>query len=97
MSNPEINPEYVKASHVCAFITPGGPSIEEQVIMSQKWQAAYERRHHFMKRESEHSVFTRCLDCGNWGVNMPEDPVCGNCQGQNTIEYFPVGKAGTTP
>ena len=33
-----------------------------------------------------HSVYTHCLSCSTWGVNMPLDKICGNC-GKSTDTY----------
>lgn len=33
-----------------------------------------------------HSVYTHCLSCHSWGINMPLNKVCGNC-GKNTDTY----------
>lgn len=36
-----------------------------------------------------HSVYTRCLSCGTWGICFPNDKVCGNCNSTETVEYWP--------
>lgn len=38
-----------------------------------------------------HSIYTKCFDCQMWGINLPDDPKCGNCGSTNTCEYYPTG------
>ena len=33
----------------------------------------------------KHSLYTFCLKCHNWGINFPNDKVCGNCSSEKTI------------
>lgn len=33
-----------------------------------------------------HSVYTHCLSCHTWGINLPLEKVCGNC-GKDTDTY----------
>ena len=44
-------------------------------------------------RPHQHSIYTWCMACHGWGINFPNDPVCGHCQSTETIEYYPVGRA----
>lgn len=45
------------------------------------------------EHDHTHSVFTRCLDCFMWGIDMPKKFIdaseCGNCQSMNTVKYYP--------
>jgi hypothetical protein len=36
-------------------------------------------------KQRKHSLYTLCLSCRCWGINFPNDDVCGNCQSTNTI------------
>ncbi len=38
--------------------------------------------------KNQHSVLTKCFDCGSMGVNMPEVTECGNCGGKSTVRYY---------
>lgn len=36
-----------------------------------------------------HSVYTHCLSCGAWGINLPLDKICGNCnKDTDTYTYY---------
>jgi hypothetical protein len=36
-----------------------------------------------------HSVYTHCLSCGAWGINLPLDKMCGNCtKDTDTYTYY---------
>lgn len=36
-----------------------------------------------------HSVYTHCLSCGAWGINLPSEKVCGNCtKDTDTYTYY---------
>lgn len=35
-----------------------------------------------------HSVYTRCYECKMWGVNFPNDDICANCSGTDTMTYY---------
>lgn len=36
-----------------------------------------------------HSVYTHCIACNGWGVNMPLDKKCGNCGNSvDTLTYY---------
>lgn len=37
----------------------------------------------------DRSVFTRCLSCDAWGINLPGEMACGNCGGTDTVLYSP--------
>lgn len=43
--------------------------------------------------EHTHSLYTHCLECGMWGIDMPirfvDAAECGNCCSVNTVKYFP--------
>lgn len=39
--------------------------------------------------EHEHSIFVHCLLCGLWGINMPFEKECGNCNSKETVTYYP--------
>lgn len=43
--------------------------------------------------EHSASVYTRCLDCNMWGVDMPlpfiKASECGNCKSIRTVKYYP--------
>ena len=39
-----------------------------------------------------YTVYTRCLHCGDWGINLPREVRCGNCGSLNTILYWPMPK-----
>ena len=42
------------------------------------------------EREHQHSIYTHCRSCHTWGVNMPNDRVCGNCGNtEDTTTYYP--------
>jgi len=42
------------------------------------------------KEEHQHSIYTHCRSCHTWGVNMPNDKTCGNCENtEDTTTYFP--------
>ena len=38
------------------------------------------------------SVYTKCQDCGSWGICFPDEHICGNCRSGNTIEYYPCAR-----
>ena len=36
-----------------------------------------------------HSVYTHCLSCGAWGINLPSEKMCGNCtKDTDTYTYY---------
>jgi hypothetical protein len=35
-----------------------------------------------------HSVYTHCLSCYMWGVNIPFEKECGNCGSLETLTYY---------
>jgi hypothetical protein len=37
---------------------------------------------------NQHSVLTKCFDCGMMGCNMPKVTECGNCGSMSTIRYY---------
>ena len=37
----------------------------------------------------EHSVYTRCLECQSWGINLPGETRCGNCSAEGCVLYVP--------
>ncbi len=37
----------------------------------------------------EHSVYTRCLECQSWGINLPGETRCGNCSAEGGVLYVP--------
>lgn len=42
------------------------------------------------EREHRHSIYTHCRACHTWGINMPNDKVCGNCGNkEDTTTYYP--------
>lgn len=45
------------------------------------------------KHEHTHSLWTRCLNCFIWGIDMPtkftEASICGNCGSSHTVKYYP--------
>lgn len=46
------------------------------------------------KHDHTHSLYTHCLDCKTFGINMPSrfmDAVeCGNCGSLRTVKYYPA-------
>ena len=36
-----------------------------------------------------HSVYTLCHECRSWGINLPDNVRCGNCQSKDTTLYRP--------
>lgn len=38
--------------------------------------------------KNQHSVYSRCPDCLQMGINMPLDRVCGNCGKDNCVTYY---------
>lgn len=40
------------------------------------------------KGKNLHSVYTHCYECKMWGVNFPNDDVCGNCNSTDTMTYY---------
>jgi hypothetical protein len=38
--------------------------------------------------KNEHSVFTKCFDCGSSGCNVPGIMECGNCGSYLTVRYY---------
>ena len=38
--------------------------------------------------KNQHSVLTKCFDCGTMGVNMPHVTECGNCGSTETVRYY---------
>ena len=41
------------------------------------------------KHEHDHSVYTRCLECKSWGINLPSETRCGNCSAEAGVLYVP--------
>ncbi len=45
------------------------------------------------EHEHTHSVYTKCLDCNMFGIDIPrrfeEDGICGNCGSVCTVKYYP--------
>jgi len=39
--------------------------------------------------EHTHSVYTLCLECKSWGINLPGETRCGNCSAESGILYVP--------
>lgn len=37
---------------------------------------------------NQHSVWSRCPDCLTWGIAMPLNKICGNCNARNVITYY---------
>lgn len=37
-----------------------------------------------------HSVYTRCFVCHSWGVNLPLNHQCGNCNSNETTVYYDI-------
>ena len=35
-----------------------------------------------------HSVYSKCPECGSFGINMPLDNICGNCNYPRCITYY---------
>src|SRR5438132_14265939 len=42
------------------------------------------------EQESKHSIYTHCWECNMWGINFPNDKVCGNCSSEDTTTYYPL-------
>lgn len=40
-------------------------------------------------KEHNHSIYTHCWICYQWGVNFPNDKVCENCGSTETTTYYP--------
>lgn len=38
--------------------------------------------------KNQHSVLTKCFECGTMGCNMPEVTECGNCGSESTVRYY---------
>lgn len=38
--------------------------------------------------KNHHTVYDRCPECLQTGVNMPLDKTCGNCGYEGTITYY---------
>lgn len=45
------------------------------------------------KHEHTHSLYTHCLGCYSWGIDLPSSfitaAVCGNCGSLETVKYYP--------
>lgn len=43
--------------------------------------------------EHTHSLYTHCLECYSWGIDMPlpfeKAAECGNCRSMHTVKYYP--------
>lgn len=37
----------------------------------------------------EYSVETKCMNCGMFGINLPDAKSCGNCGSYETVLYLP--------
>ncbi len=37
-----------------------------------------------------HSVYTLCYECHGWGVNLPLNHKCGNCNSSDTMIYYDI-------
>lgn len=37
---------------------------------------------------NRHSVYSRCPDCLQMGINVPLDRICGNCGASNCVTYY---------
>lgn len=40
--------------------------------------------------KNTHSVYVRCNECQKFGINMPLDNVCGNCNSKDTVTYYDI-------
>lgn len=41
-----------------------------------------------MIKENKHSIYTQCWECGERGINVPENISCANCNSFNTSCYY---------
>lgn len=37
-----------------------------------------------------HSVYTLCFKCHSWGINLPHNHNCGNCNSTDTTTYYDI-------
>lgn len=37
---------------------------------------------------NKHSIYTKCFDCGSWGINLLDNKQCGNCNRYDTTFYY---------
>ena len=40
------------------------------------------------KLYNKHSVYTHCNECKMFGINLPDDRKCGNCNSEDTNIYY---------
>lgn len=52
---------------------------------------SFVRRIWYVTIPHQHSIYCWCPECHNFGINLPNDPTCGNCGYKACIEYYPVG------
>jgi len=41
-------------------------------------------------KQHQHTIYIHCWNCGERGVNTPDNHICGNCGSKYTTEYYPV-------
>lgn len=62
--------------------------IKEAMTMQKKKPAPI---HYFEKQKGyiyQHSVYTLCPNCKRWGINMPGNLMCGDCNYPYGITYY---------
>lgn len=41
-------------------------------------------------KKHKHNIFIKCLECGSYGTNIPNDFQCQQCGSFRTTEYYPT-------
>lgn len=61
--------------------------------MNKDLAATISRNRDIPIHEHTHSLYTHCLDCFMFGIDMPtrfiDASECGNCRSINTVKYYP--------
>jgi len=70
-----------------------GTTFWDKMLRLRRQVDAFVRRFVHIIKPQKHSIYTRCMDCKTFGIGYEHDCFCGNCGSQNTIEYYPCGKA----
>lgn len=43
-----------------------------------------------LEGKNVHSVYTLCYECSTWGINLPGNKQCGNCNSMDTMTYYDI-------
>ena len=73
----------------CNCHTEGTPQLEcKKCYVTHEPTPLTKEQEKQLIGKNVHSVYTLCFECHSWGVNLPLNHQCGNCNSNDTVTYY---------